>query len=137
MSDSIQQSVHGIHGMHGTNSKKPDPLNIAPVQTPYINPDIVSLEEPVVEDVDSGNAATRCLKKTNAYLYHAFNDHPIENGMTYGQHFVHAGTSGIKSLMAGSVLLVHSLFPFIFLRTGSNIIKGVNTKLNSKIRKRE
>lgn len=88
-------------------------------------------------EVDVDNKATQCFNKTKSYMYHAFNDHPIENGMTYSTHFVHAWTSGFKSLTAGTVLLIHGLFPFAFEKTGSSIIKGVNYKLNNKIKKTE
>ena len=86
-------------------------------------------------DVD--NVAVRCMKKTGNTLYHAFNDHPNENGMTYGEHFCHAWSAGFQSIVGGCILLFHGVFTMTFERTGSNIIKGVNHKLTRKIKKQE
>ncbi len=42
----------------------------------------------------------------------------------YWQHFKPAATSGLKVMLAGFILLIHAILPFLFLTTGSTMIKN-------------
>ena len=48
-----------------------------------------------------------------------FNDHPASVNETYGQHLVHAGGFGIRMILGGFACLLHGIFPFLFVKTGS------------------
>lgn len=48
-----------------------------------------------------------------------FNDHPASVNETYGQHLAHAGGFGIRMILGGFACLLHGIFPFLFVKTGS------------------
>jgi hypothetical protein len=48
-----------------------------------------------------------------------FHDHPASVNETYGQHFAHAGGFGIRMILGGFACLLHGIFPFLFVKTGS------------------
>lgn len=51
-----------------------------------------------------------------------FTDHPESVGETYGQHFQYAFLFGANMVIGGVACILHSIFPFIFERTGSDIL---------------
>ncbi|RDI42580.1 DUF6356 family protein [Aquicella lusitana] len=51
-----------------------------------------------------------------------FTDHPKSIGESYLQHFKFAFLFGMNMLIAGVACLVHAIFPFLFQKTGSNIL---------------
>lgn len=58
-----------------------------------------------------------------------FSAHPRSVGETYWQHLgVSLSFSG-SLLLAASAALVHGLFPFLFVRTGSSIISRLHEKM--------
>lgn len=54
-----------------------------------------------------------------------FTTHPRSIGETYFEHLVFASSFGFHMLRAGSACLIHAIFPFVFERTGSNILLGM------------
>jgi len=56
-------------------------------------------------------------------IHHLFKAHPESVGETYGQHFLHAHSFGIKMMVAGLACCLHGVFPRVFECTGSNMIK--------------
>lgn len=50
--------------------------------------------------------------------------HLHEINESYWQHFIPAATSGLKVMLAGFILIIHALLPFLFLTTGSTMIKN-------------
>jgi len=62
-------------------------------------------------------------------LYRLFNDHPASVGESYGEHLVMASGFGIRMILAGLACLVHGLFPFLFVRTGSAAIGDLHTRM--------
>ena len=58
-----------------------------------------------------------------------FNDHPASVGETYGQHLVHASGFGLRMMVGGFACIVHGLLPFLFVRTGSQQITTLHSKM--------
>lgn len=48
-----------------------------------------------------------------------FTEHPASVGESYGEHFVVAGSFGLRMILGGMACLIHALLPFLFVRTGS------------------
>ena len=61
-----------------------------------------------------------------------FTEHPQSVGETYGQHMVHAGHFGLRMIVGGLACLVHSVFPFLFCKTGSRAITELNERMVTK-----
>jgi hypothetical protein len=58
-----------------------------------------------------------------------FMDHPASVGETYGEHLVAASGFGVSMILGGLACLVHGLFPFLFLRTGSSTIARLHERM--------
>jgi len=52
-----------------------------------------------------------------------FTDHPASVGESYFQHMGAAGSFGGRMVLAGLACMVHSLLPFLFVKTGSQTIE--------------
>jgi hypothetical protein len=62
-----------------------------------------------------------------------FTKHPHEVGESYGHHMVHAGSTGLTLIGAGLACLVHGLFPFLFVNTGSNTIRRLHGGITRRV----
>ena len=51
-----------------------------------------------------------------------FTKHPHKMGESYFQHFKFAFAFGMNMLIGGFACISHAIFPFLFQKTGSNII---------------
>ncbi|MBM3535885.1 MAG: hypothetical protein FJX60_22975 [Alphaproteobacteria bacterium] len=60
-----------------------------------------------------------------------FTDHPRAVGETYLEHSRVAGSVGFKMVGAGLACLVHAIFPFLFVTTGSRAILTLHAKITS------
>lgn len=58
-----------------------------------------------------------------------FNTHPASVGESYGEHMVVASGFGLRMVLAGLACLVHGLLPFLFVRTGSDAIRDLHTRM--------
>jgi hypothetical protein len=58
-----------------------------------------------------------------------FFEHPSSNKMTYKQHLYQAWVMAFQMLLGFIVLFIHGLFPILFQKTGSNIIKELHKKV--------
>lgn len=58
-----------------------------------------------------------------------FFEHPSSNMMTYKQHLYQAWMMAFKMLLGFISLFIHGLFPILFKKTGSNIIKELHKNL--------
>ena len=65
-------------------------------------------------------------------LMNPLTEHLREVGETYPQHLVKAAGFGITMLVAGVACLVHALFPFLFVRTGSSCIHRLHEELEDR-----
>jgi hypothetical protein len=61
-----------------------------------------------------------------------FTAHPASVGETYAEHLVVAGSFGGRLLLAGLACLVHGLFPFLFVRTGSRTIADLHQRMTRR-----
>jgi hypothetical protein len=53
-------------------------------------------------------------------------DHLKDNNMTYYQHLIFASNHGIRCMMAGLLLVCHSIIPALFPKTGSKLVNRLN-----------
>jgi len=52
----------------------------------------------------------------------SFTEHPASVGESYVEHARMAGSFGVVMLLGGLACLVHAIFPFLFVTTGSGMI---------------
>lgn len=58
-----------------------------------------------------------------------FTAHPASVGESYGAHLLRATWFGCRMMLAGAACLVHAVFPFLFVRTGSKAITELHTAM--------
>ena len=58
--------------------------------------------------------------------------HLREVGETYPEHLVKAVGFGAAMLAAGFACLVHALFPFLFVTTGSSSIRRLHSQMENR-----
>jgi hypothetical protein len=62
-------------------------------------------------------------------LLSKFTDHPKSVGETYGEHLMTALRFGARMVMAGSACMLHGIFPFLFVKTGSNTVRHLHGEM--------
>ncbi len=55
-----------------------------------------------------------------------FADHPHTVGETYLEHMATAGRFGSRMILAGLACLMHGIFPFLFVKTGSTTVRHLH-----------
>lgn len=58
-----------------------------------------------------------------------FTEHPATVGETYFEHMHSATSFAIRMLGGGLACLVHGLFPFLFVKTGSQQVQILHEKM--------
>jgi hypothetical protein len=58
-----------------------------------------------------------------------FLDHPATVDETYAEHLTVAGGFAVRLLAGGLACLVHAVFPFLFVKTGSAIIEELHDRM--------
>ncbi len=58
-----------------------------------------------------------------------FTKHPASVGETYFQHFKHAASFGTRLVLAGIACLLHGIFPFLFVKTGSKQVTQLHDRM--------
>lgn len=61
-----------------------------------------------------------------------FTEHPASVEESYGEHMANASHFGVRMLGAGLACLVHAVFPFLFVTTGSDTIRGLHGRMSSR-----
>jgi len=61
-----------------------------------------------------------------------FTRHPKEVGETYAQHMSHAGYFGVRMIGGGIACLIHAIFPFWCVNTGSRTMNKLHNKLHGR-----
>jgi uncharacterized protein DUF6356 len=61
-----------------------------------------------------------------------FTAHPATVGETYGEHLVTASSFVCRMVFAGLACMLHGLFPFLFVRTGSRTVAELNQRITSR-----
>jgi hypothetical protein len=63
-------------------------------------------------------------------LRRLFIDHPSSVGESYGQHAQFATLTGLRMVSGGLACIIHGLFPFLFIKTGSRCIRELHASLD-------
>lgn len=58
-----------------------------------------------------------------------FTHHPASVGESYAEHLSAAGGFGLRLMIAGLACLVHAIFPFLFVRTGSKCVADLHERM--------
>ena len=58
-----------------------------------------------------------------------FTDHPHTVGETYAEHFQTAFSFGTRMIAAGGACMLHGMFPFLFVRTGSTTVRHLHDEM--------
>jgi hypothetical protein len=58
-----------------------------------------------------------------------FNNHPNSVGETYLSHLITASGFAFKMMLGGLACLLHAIFPFLFIKTGSALITQLNDSM--------
>jgi Family of unknown function (DUF6356) len=62
-------------------------------------------------------------------LTRAFTEHPASVGETYFEHMGNALCFAVRMLFGGLACLVHAVFPFLCVRTGSSCIEALHDRM--------
>lgn len=62
-------------------------------------------------------------------LIRLFTEHPASVGESYLEHLVNAVGFAVRMMLGGLACLVHAVFPFLFVKTGSRMIAGLNDRM--------
>ncbi|MFQ5468187.1 MAG: DUF6356 family protein [Kiloniellaceae bacterium] len=69
-------------------------------------------------------------------LHALFTAHPASVDETYPEHMAVASAFGGRLILAGLACLVHGIFPFLFVKTGSNAIATLHGRMATNRRRR-
>ena len=58
-----------------------------------------------------------------------FLEHPRELNLTYKEHFIRSFSFSIKLYLASIKALIHSIFPFLFKNSTTNIINDIENQI--------
>ncbi|MBX9875759.1 MAG: DUF6356 family protein [Sphingomonadaceae bacterium] len=58
-----------------------------------------------------------------------FTEHPASVGETYGEHLAMATGFGARMILGGFACLLHGIFPFLFVKTGSAQISTLHERM--------
>lgn len=67
-----------------------------------------------------------------ARLKSLFIAHPEALGESYIEHLVHAASYALRLFAAGFCALTHAIFPFLFEKTASNLIKQMYAEMMAR-----
>ena len=62
-------------------------------------------------------------------LKELFTEHPASVGETYGEHLAMATGFGARMILGGFACLLHGIFPFLFVKTGSAQISTLHERM--------
>ena len=58
-----------------------------------------------------------------------FQEHPASVGETYWEHLIQATVFGLRMVLGGLACVLHGLFPFLFVKTGSQQIQTLHGRM--------
>jgi hypothetical protein len=62
-----------------------------------------------------------------------FTDHPNQMGEGYIEHLICASMYGVRMIFAGFAAIIHSIFPFLFQTTASDLAKEITGDVRTRI----
>ncbi len=61
-----------------------------------------------------------------------FTDHPHSMDETYCQHLICAASYGLRMIFAGFAAIIHSILPFLFETTASDLAREITGDVKSR-----
>ena len=61
-----------------------------------------------------------------------FTSHPNEVGETYAGHFLNASAFGLRMFVGSLAVLIHAIFPFLFVQTGSRTMDKLHRRMTGR-----
>ena len=61
-----------------------------------------------------------------------FTEHPHSIGETYFEHLICAAGYGLRMIVAGIAAIIHSVFPFLFETTASDLAKEITGDVKTR-----
>ena len=61
-----------------------------------------------------------------------FTEHPNSLGESYLEHLICAAGYGLRMIFAGFAAIIHSIFPFLFETTASDLAKEITGNVDSR-----
>ena len=61
-----------------------------------------------------------------------FTKHPHSLGESYLEHLICAAGYGLRMIFAGFAAIIHSIFPFLFETTASDLAKEITGNIDSR-----
>ena len=61
-----------------------------------------------------------------------FTDHPNEMDESYIEHLICASMYGVRMVFAGFAAIIHSIFPFLFQTTASDLAKEITGDVRTR-----
>jgi hypothetical protein len=58
-----------------------------------------------------------------------FSEHPASVGETYCEHLRQATSFGFRMVVGGTACLLHGIFPFLFVKTGSAAVDTLHDRM--------
>ena len=58
-----------------------------------------------------------------------FQEHLASVGETYWEHLIQATSFGLRMILGGLACTLHGLFPFLFVKTGSQQIQALHGRM--------
>jgi Family of unknown function (DUF6356) len=71
------------------------------------------------------------MEQSAMSLEKLFTEHPRSVGETYSEHFGAASYFGARMIVAGCACLLHGIFPFLFVKTGSTTVRHLHDRMIS------
>lgn len=65
-------------------------------------------------------------------IMRAFSEHPQSVDETYLQHMLFAGGFSYRLFLAGVAAMIHAVFPFLFEKTASRIVRDLANKTHNR-----
>jgi hypothetical protein len=66
-----------------------------------------------------------------------FTEHPASVGESYGEHFMVANSFGMRMILGGIACMIHGFLPFLFVKTGSQQVSTLHTRMVTNRRRHE
>ena len=64
-----------------------------------------------------------------------FNEHPASVGESYFEHLLNAGYFAARMMLGGMACLIHAVFPFLFVKTGSRTMDKLHRRMTGRSEK--
>ena len=70
-------------------------------------------------------------KRIHTY-FSKFTEHPHSLGESYFAHLCYALSYGVLMIFTGFAVIIHAVFPFLFVNTGGNLARDICKDIDSR-----